>query len=405
MDRDILRSLATEYALLQAESNYEARVGLHKAVNDLKPVRPVVLMSELPWHQLNIDGTLTLQCEDAYLCGIERYLRTMIFQWKHFACDMLLPPYIPVDKVVHYTGHGITADEKQIVPGDGNHIVAHEYHDQLSADGDECKLQFSTLTYDHEATMRRYQLLGDMIGDIVPLKTTGVSGYFSMWDEISMLRGVTPLLEDLVERPEHSHRIMRRLTDIWLNWIDQVEAQNLFDPHPMYIHCTAAYSDALHAQDLSHVKASDVWGRGMAQIFASVGPAMHDEFDISYMNEILSRFGLSYYGCCEPLDNKIDILRQIKNLRKVSITPWADVDRATEVIGKDYVVASKPNPAFVAETTFDAPRVRAELQHTLDACARHGCTVEFTLKDISHCGGAQHIFDWARVAMEVVGAS
>lgn len=140
----------------------------------------------------------------------------------------------------------------------------------------------------------------------------------------------------------------------------------------------------------------------MAQVFASVSPAMHEEFDIRYTGAILNRFGLSYYGCCEPLDNKIDILAGIKNLRKVSITPWANVEVAAEWIGKKYVLAAKPNPAFVAEDTFDAARVRKEIERALSAAQKHGCATEFTLKDISHCGRAENIFEWEKVAMAVV---
>ena len=61
-----------------------------------------------------------------------------------------------------------------------------------------------------------------------------------------------------------------------------------------------------------------------------------------------NRTGSKRTGCCEPLDRKMDIVEKIPNLRKVSITPWADVNVAAESIGKKYVLAAKPNPASVA---------------------------------------------------------
>ena len=36
----------------------------------------------------------------------------------------------------------------------------------------------------------------------------------------------------------------------------------------------------------------------------------------------LERWGVVYYGCCEPLDRKIPLLRRIPNLRKFSMSPW-----------------------------------------------------------------------------------
>jgi hypothetical protein len=45
---------------------------------------------------------------------------------------------------------------------------------------------------------------------------------------------------------------------------------------------------------------------------------------------------------------KIPILRKIKNLRKISISPWADVEKATKEIQNDYVISLKPNSAMLA---------------------------------------------------------
>jgi len=84
------------------------------------------------------------------------------------------------------------------------------------------------------------------------------------------------------------------------------------------------------------------------------------------------------------LDLKIDILRKrFKNLRKVSITPWAEPEIAARNIGSDYVLAAKPNPAFVNSPTFNPEPVEQEIREVLDACKRYGTTCEFVLKDIS----------------------
>lgn len=97
---------------------------------------------------------------------------------------------------------------------------------------------------------------------------------------------------------------------------------------------------------------------------------MHDEFEIEYAKQYLEGFGLSYYGCCEPLHNKIHILRKLPKLRKVSITPWADVRVAAENIGGDYVLSRKPNPAAVAVDQVDEEALRAEILETLQVCGK-----------------------------------
>jgi hypothetical protein len=141
----------------------------------------------------------------------------------------------------------------------------------------------------------------------------------------------------------------------------------------------------------------------MAQIFTTVSPAMHNEFEIEYSIPWYKRFGLGYYGCCEPLHLKIDIVRRLPNVRKISISPWADVEVATAAIAGDYVVSRKPSPALLAPDTWNPGNVEADLKDTLDKCRRHGCPVEFILKDISTVRyQPQRLWEWARIASRLV---
>ena len=111
------------------------------------------------------------------------------------------------------------------------------------------------------------------------------------------------------------------------------------------------------------MRLKDVWGRSAAQIFSAVSPEMHDEFDLKYIQELFGECGLLYYGCCEPLDTKIDLLRsRFKNLRKISITPWANPEVATSNIESDYILSAKPNPSFVSSTNFNPTPVEQEIK-------------------------------------------
>ena len=94
-----------------------------------------------------------------------------------------------------------------------------------------------------------------------------------------------------------------------------------------------------------------------------------------------------YYGCCEPLDRKIDIVRKLPNLRKISITPWADVKRAAEQMGSDFVMARKPNPAMVAVPELDEA---APVSYTQLGAAGHRANVRALPADIRRMrGGAR----------------
>jgi len=257
--------------------------------------------------------------------------------------------------------------------------------DQLADDEAVARLKNVTVRFDAEATAARENLIGDLVGDILPIRMSGIGIWAAIWDRIVFWRGATPVLYDLADRPEFLHRLMRRLMEIEMDALDQWEQQNLLEPEPDTIHCVGPYCDELPAPgfDPAHVRARDCWAAGAAQIFSEVSPAMHDEFEIAYLKPYLERFGLVNYGCCEPLHRKIDIIRKIRNVRMISVSPWAQVDVAAESMGGDFVMARKNNPSFVAMNTFDARLVVDEVKATLRATAASGTPCAFVLKDIT----------------------
>lgn len=405
-DAIILRKLAWKYIeFANSEKNME-NIRLHKAVNDLKPIRPVVLIDEIPWNEMNIDNELTLQCVDPYLRKIEWFLRSRIYKGKYMPADMVCPNFIPVRKIVNSTGIGITVKEKVLSTDEANHIVSHEYEDILQTEEDLARLHGPVLSYDEAQTMKNYNLVGEILADIIPVRLVG-RGYFSVgpWDDIARYRGVTNLLMDLMDRPEFMHATVRKLTDIYLSELEQLERLGLLDTYAEDLHCTPSFTDDLPSRgyDGETTTRKDIWGRGFSQIFGQVSKAMHEEFDIEYMKELVGGCGLVYYGCCEPLDKKIDIVEKIPNLRKISVTPWADVDIAAEAINKKYVLSSKPNPSMVATPLPDQDALKKELGTILNACRRNGCACDIVLKDISTCcKRPQNIFEWEQIAMDMV---
>ncbi len=406
MKHETLRALARDYYEIAMGEENQQRAALHRAVNDLHMVRPVLLIDELPLYEMNVDNELTMTETDPVLREAEWFLRVRLYLRRHFASDLVLKPFLPVGKVVRNTGVGIGVEENTLATDARNHIISHDYHDQLATDADLEKLQTPHISYDKTETLRKYQLLGDVLGDIIPIRITGI-GYFGVttWDDIARYRGVENLLVDLADRPDFTHRLVDRLTAIKESELAQYEALGLFDTEGETLHCTPILTSDLPSQeyDGTQVTRKDIWGRGAAQIFASVSRDMHDEFDIQYMKRTIGTCGLSYYGCCEPLDRKIDLVAQIPNLRKISVTPWADVNIAAEAIGKKYVLSAKPNPAALASSTLDRDFVRREITGILDACKRYGCACDIVLKDVSSCAGhPENVFEWSRIAKELV---
>lgn len=383
-DRSIVRSLAERYSEIAHLDIQKERLERYYKTNSMEEVRPVVLISEIPWGEIN-DDALTSRCKDEQLRGLEGALRRALYQWDHFQVDLVIPPVFRVSKRIRSTGIGLEVQDIQIRGDTGAYVAAHEYTDQLKTDDDLEKLRLPEITYDGEGTERAAELAGDVFSGLMPVEVSGTALHYNIWDRIATYRGVDNLLLDLAMRPEFMHRTARKFMEIADAMFRQHIEQDLLDPNVLFIHCTVACARELPAADFAgKVRPKDVWGRCAAQIFAAVSPEMHDEFDLAYNQELFGDCGLLYYGCCEPMDTKIDILRKrFKNLRKVSITPWADPEVAARNIGTDFVLAAKPNPAFVSSPAFSPEPVAEEIAGYLDACKRHGTTCEFVLKDIS----------------------
>ena len=85
------------------------------------------------------------------------------------------------------------------------------------------------------------------------------------------------------------------------------------------------------------------------------------------------------------------------------MSPWVDVEKGAEGIGRDYVSSRKPSPALLAGFTWEPDVVKNDLQDVLEKCTHHGCPTEFILKDISTvCYQPQRLWEWADIAMRLV---
>jgi hypothetical protein len=129
---------------------------------------------------------------------------------------------------------------------------------------------------------------------------------------------------------------------------------------------------------------------------------MQYEFDLYYMRPLMEKCGLAYYGCCEPLDQFIPYLKKMPTMRKIGVSPWANVQSSAEQIGGDYVFARKPNPANVSRE-FNREAVANETVETIEAAMKNKCPYEFVLKDISTVNNKpQNLINWAATVTEII---
>jgi hypothetical protein len=406
-DLAVLRELAARVAEIAALPVQEEKRALWRKINALHPARPMVMIDQVCWNEMNIDDELTLRCENPEYRGYEDLLKRTLFQWNHFRVDMVVEPYISVPKAVYNTGFGVGAHEEVAVTDPTNSVVGHRFINQFRTEADLEKVQMPRITHDAAETERRLAVAHDIFDGVLEVRLWGVDPYISLWDPISTWMSVEGALWGLADQPELMHALVGRVTDGYSTMLDQLEDQGLLcGPQPL-IHCTGAYVDELPAPayDPNKPRTKDIWTFGLAQMFSTVSPRMFKEFEVDYASRICARFGLVYYGCCDPLDRKMAEVRLIPNVRKVSMSAWVDQELGASEIAGDYVFSRKPSPATLATDTFDGEHVRQDLQATRRICEAHGCPLEIILKDISTVRyDPQRLSHWADIAMQVVEA-
>jgi len=402
-DISVLRELAKQYVHAANDPVNSRRRERAYAINGLKPVRPIVWIEEVPWGEFCGHEKLKCLCKDPVLRDIETWFRRKLFQWEYFQADMILEPFYPLYRSYESTGNGFEIIERIIKTDERNHIVSHEYVDQLDTEEKVRALRMPEFTLRADRDNEMLDRLNDIFGEILPVKLLGHHMYFSAWDRIAMLRGMTPLLTDLIAEKELMHLTAEKFYSALSHQTDFMNENRLFDSGAYALHCTPGYSKELEENEKRFGNTCKcAWLRVMAQPFASVSPAMHEEFDIRYLIPIAEKFGFVYYGCCEPLSDRLDIIKKIPNLRKIGVSPWSDIEVSAEQIGSDYVYARKPNPAFVVGT-LDENAIRRETETTVKACIRHHCPLEFSLKDISSASGKiENLARWSEIVKSVL---
>jgi hypothetical protein len=403
-DRYILRELAKKVAEIAALPIQQETISLWKSLNGLKPERPMVMIDQVCWNEMNVNEELTLLTQDKFCRDIERDFRRTLYSWNHMRADMAVEPMVIIPKAIEGAGFGIEIEEECLLTDSENDIMSHSYFDQLRTEEDLNKIRLPDAMLNVSETARRESIAHEIFDGKLEVRMQGLTTMLNAWDWIVQWRGAENVLTDLVDRPDYMHRLISRVIEASMTLLDQAENRGLLASRLSRIHCTGAHTDELPAPgfDPEKPRAKDVWTCGMAQIFGSVSPAMHKEFEIDHVIQCYSRFGLVYYGCCEPLHARLDIMKKIPNLRKISMSPWVDIEKGAEGIGRDFVFSRKPSPSFLGFDTWDPQAVEKDIRSVIEACSRHGCPLELILKDISTVRyQPQRLWEWADVVMRI----
>ena len=401
-EKRILSEVAREVAEMSAAPIHAANAELWRAHNRLERQRPMVTLYD--WTKLETGYPFELTCEGELARETEQILRDRLYRWEYQRDDHVWEPIVYCQMAITgEAGYGMALD--LTTP---DHEFGASAYGQTLTEGVEPEVMGEpNVTHDEAETSRRYDAMCDVFDGILTVEKKGLWGTWSEpMDNLIQWRGIQQSLMDLIERPAWVHRWLAAITDYDIKRIQQAQALGLLrlNNHDNFLWTGGLLTtDELPASDFDgeHVRAKDVWGFSSTQIFSEVSPAMHEEFALQYESRFLSQFGLAYYGCCEPLHDKVELIfKHIANVRKISMSPWADVAAGAEAIGKRAVFSYKPNPAILGLPTWDVDAAREQLRAVLERTRE--CVVEICMKDLHTVFGEPHrITEWIAMAKEL----
>ncbi|MCP4397894.1 MAG: hypothetical protein GY801_11440, partial [bacterium] len=162
-------------------------------------------------------------------------------------------------------------------------------------------------------------------------------------------------------------------------------------------------SDLPEPDSKDDVDFKDVWGWPESQETTAVSPAMFNDIYLPYIAEVANMFGMSYYGCCEAIDDRFEqIAKAIPNLRTVSVSGWNDFYKVGELLGNNYVYCRKPTPAFLSGKNPDWDSLKKDMQDTWNA-AKNG-SLEIVVRDVYDIDGDMpRISKWVEMTKSIIG--
>ncbi len=401
-DRVLLRNLAKQVADIAALPIQAERRQWWKQHNSLKIRRPMLLVfPEGSWEELLPQSSL--RCAGQRAREIEWQLRSRIYYHDHLKDDTVIEKTWVVNKVIHHTGWGLEAQHIDSPEERG----AWRFDPVIHSPDDMAQLRVPEVVYDAQATRQALVEAQDLFGDILDVQLKGVTHIsYHLMALYTGWRGLEQVMMDMVLNPGWLHDAMAFLTEGHQQVLRQYIDQNLLSLNNDQTYQSSGgngYTDELPVPgfDPQRVRPRDMWASAEAQEMAGVSPAMHAEFILHYERQLLAPFGLTGYGCCEDLTHKLDDVFTLPNIRRISISPFADVTACAEKLRGNYIYSWKPNPAHLVGV-FDEGRVRAHIEQAVAACQAHGCVLEIVLKDTHTCENRPERFDrWLAIAREV----
>ena len=166
-DRKTIRELAGRWMDFASMPVMEERKKLWRAVNDLKQIRPVILIETSLVDGFVEEGEVL--CEDGLLRAIERNMRDNIRHAEEVGDDIILEPYFRVGWQIDFSSFGVDVATIPAVSSDGSSL-GYSFNFPIQSPEDLSKLVERKISVNREKTNEKKAILEDIMGDILPVR-------------------------------------------------------------------------------------------------------------------------------------------------------------------------------------------------------------------------------------------
>ncbi len=397
---EMLRTLAESVAEAAGSAENERRRRLWLDSNGLRTSeRPPVFIDLFDtWPEVLPSSSLV--CTDALERDIELKLKKILYKYA-LGDDDVVEPWIDIDAVTNLgrnRGVGLWGiDIRKVESSGGGWLYADHPIQRMEDIG---KLRAPRLEYDREATESRRIRALEILDDRLPARIS-LGNTYRQWAKLhswaSAFCGHENLYVNMIEKPEFIHAMMRFMSDGIMRLMDEVEEAGI-----LHLNNVGRLScDDLPAAGFNehHVRFEDIWGRGESQEIDGVSPSMFEEFLFQYQLPILSRFGITNYGCCESLTNKIDIVMKLPNLRQFICSAWTSPEAVASRVGRKCAIEWRQKASEVIDAA-DRSQLRRQLRSGLEVL--RGCHVQIMLDSVMTTNGNPgRLKEWVDVARDI----
>ena len=413
-DRARLREMAKRWMEIALGEDMQEKKTAWKSVHDLKPRRPVIL-----FETFSVEGFMKeeeLYCEDELLRNVERSMLHSIKQHNTIDDDLILEPWFRLAWKVNKSDHGV-----KIVEHHAEDSMGYISNFPIKNSEDISKLKPRTYSVDREVTLILKTKLEDIFGDIMPVLVGNYDNFFSdtgfnpftgnnfigITMDLFKLIGYENMMLWPIECPDDLHKILSYLRDDkirFYHWLMSEELLTLNTDNQFAGPSSYGYvSDLPEQGSKEKVKFKDLWAWPDSQETTSISPEMFDEVYLPYIADVANMFGLTYYGCCEGVDDRFEyISKALPNLRTVSVSGWNDLKKIGEMLGNNYVYSRKPTPTFFSGKDPNWDSLRKDIKDTYNA-SKNG-SLEIIVRDVYDIDGdMKRISKWVEMTKSIIG--